>query len=97
MVSNHPRPTSVSRELRDYYLRQENGRKLLVGVKVVLEAKEAEAEAAGVGVGVAGQEEEVRTLLWLSSPPCCCCREVCVLTYAWDRFWCGRYGCTHVL
>ncbi|CAM9392922.1 unnamed protein product, partial [Hapterophycus canaliculatus] len=37
MVSNHPRLTSISEKLRDYYLGQENGRRLLIGVEVVAE------------------------------------------------------------
>lgn len=35
MVSNHSRPTSISEDLRDFYLKQENGRKLLAGVKII--------------------------------------------------------------
>lgn len=40
MVSNQPRPKSISAELRDYYLKQANGRELLEGVEVVPGAEE---------------------------------------------------------
>lgn len=60
MISNQPRPTTVSRELRDYYLRQENGRELLLGVKVVPNTEEA------VDAGAAGHEEVNVLLLWPS-------------------------------
>ena len=54
MISNQSRPTEVSRELYDYYIRHENGRELLEGVKVVPGTTEAEA-AGGAG------QKEVRT------------------------------------
>ena len=55
MISNQPRPTSISEELRDYYLRHEKGRKLLVGVKIV---SNEEAEETGAG----SSQEEVSIL-----------------------------------
>lgn len=39
MISNQPRPTSISEDLRDFYLKQENGRKLLAGVKIIPEGE----------------------------------------------------------
>lgn len=40
LVSNQPRPKTISEELRDYYLKQTNGRELLEGVKLVPGAEE---------------------------------------------------------
>ncbi|CAM9675137.1 unnamed protein product [Ectocarpus sp. 8 AP-2014] len=40
MVSNQPSPRSISAELRDYYLKQANGRELMEGVEVVPGAAE---------------------------------------------------------
>lgn len=64
MISNQSRPMEVSRELYDYYIRHENGRELLEGVKVFPGTTEAEA-AGGAG------QKEVRT-------PFCGCSLFCV-------------------
>ncbi|CAM9457537.1 unnamed protein product [Ectocarpus fasciculatus] len=45
MVSNQPRPKSISEELRDYYLKQTNGRELLEGVKVIPGAEEEHGQS----------------------------------------------------
>ncbi|CAN0232463.1 unnamed protein product [Pylaiella littoralis] len=37
MISNRPRPALISEDLRDYYLNQENGRRLLAGVRIIPE------------------------------------------------------------
>ncbi|CAM9188231.1 unnamed protein product [Ectocarpus sp. 4 AP-2014] len=51
MVSNQTRPKSISAELRDYYLKQANGRELLEGVEVVPgageEHEQSPADTAG--------------------------------------------------
>eukprot|EP00752_Nemacystus_decipiens_P003809 g3505.t1 len=52
MISSQPRLARVSKELYDYYLRHENGQKLLQGVKVYPETRNAEA------TGVAGEKEK---------------------------------------
>lgn len=62
MISNRSRPTEFSQELYDYYLRRQNGRKLLEGVKVVPEKKRDEAER------VAGQSEVSLSLCSFARP-----------------------------